>query len=155
MGDHLRKASHTNFHFLTLLTNKRAVSDQENFSNKIFFLDWQRTKEQSLTKLRRWRVLAANQSQGRVGQVKLCSPTPVAKREEVKKLSWKSFSDKIDIRFLSKLAKSQRPFFSLFGNVDESRGTGPSFSKERSKLAASKHLGWSMCPGKDPSASWK
>ena len=51
---------------------------------------------------------------------------------------------------LSKSANSQRPFFSLFGNVDESRGTGPSFSKERSKLAASKHLGWSMCSGKDP-----
>ena len=29
-----------------------------------------------LTRLRRWRVLAASQSQGRVGQVRLCSLTP-------------------------------------------------------------------------------
>ena len=63
------------------------------------------------------------------------------KKRGSQKVKLKFFSDKIDIRFLSKSAKSQRPFFSLFGNVDESRGTGPSFSKERSKLAASKHLG--------------
>ena len=94
-----------------------------------------------LTRLRRWRVLAASQSQGRVGQGRLCSLTP-SENVKVKLLSEVQRSATCQVK-LGNVTKGQhgRPFLSLFGSVEESLGTGPSFSKERSSVAASRHLG--------------
>ena len=105
MGDHLRKASHTNFIFLVideLLTDQ--AEEMKGFRGEpVTGKSW-------------------------AGQALLSSS--FVNKGEVKKI---------------KLTKSQRPFLSSFGSVEESRGTEPSFSKERSKVAASKHLGRSVC----------